>query len=284
MPHRGNASDERYSRWYIMPVHHFTGEIMRAYALRFAPFFAGLALMAAASAAVAANVTVFAAASLKEAMDEQAKQFEAGTGNKILVSYAGSNALAKQIEAGAPADVFVSADLDWMDYVDQHHLLRADTRFNLLRNTLVLIAPVSSNAVLKIAPNFALAAALGSGKLSMANPDSVPAGKYGKSALGKLGVWASVQDKVARGENVRSALVFVSRGEAPFGIVYATDALADKGVKIVDTFPPDSYPPIIYPAALVAAGKSLAAQSFLDYLRTPAAAQVWEKYGFGLVK
>jgi molybdate transport system substrate-binding protein len=257
---------------------------MRPYILRFAPLLAGLALMAAVPAAVAANVTVFAAASLKEAMDEQAKQFEAGTGDKVLISYAGSNSLAKQIEAGAPADVFVSADLDWMDYADQHHLLRADTRFNLLRNTLVLIAPASSNTALKIAPNFALAAALGSGKLSMANPDSVPAGKYGKSALEKLGVWASVQDKVARGENVRSALVFVSRGEAPFGIVYATDAMADKGVKIVDIFPPDSYPPIIYPAALVAAGKSPAAQSFLDYLRTPAAAQVWEKYGFGLVK
>jgi molybdate transport system substrate-binding protein len=257
---------------------------MRSYALRFAPFFFGLALVAIAPAVVADNVTVFAAASLKEAMDEQARQFEAGTGNKVLISYAGSNSLAKQIEAGAPADVFVSADLDWMDYTDQRRLLRADTRFNLLRNTLVLIAPASSNTALKIAPNFALAAALGNGKLSMANPDSVPAGKYGKSALEKLGVWASVQDKVARGENVRSALAFVSRGEAPFGIVYATDALADKSVKIVDSFPPDSYPPIIYPAALVAAGKSPAARSFLDYLRTPAAAQVWERYGFGLVK
>ena len=138
-----------------------------------------------------------------------------------------------------------------MDYVGQRNLLAADTRVNLLRNTLVLIAPSSSKATLKIAPGFGLAAALGTEKLAMANPDSVPAGKYGKSALEKLGVWTSVEKQVARAENVRAALALVSRGEAPFGIVYSTDALSDKGVKIVDTFPPDSYPPIVYPAALL---------------------------------
>jgi molybdate transport system substrate-binding protein len=234
--------------------------------------------------AAAADVTVFAAASLKEAMDEQGKQFEAGTGNKVVVSYAASNALAKQIEAAAPADIFISADLDWMDYVGQRNLLAPDTRVNLLRNTLMLIAPASSRATLKIAPSFGLATALGTEKLAMANPDSVPAGKYGKSALEKLGVWASVEKQVARAENVRAALALVSRGEAPFGIVYSTDALSDKGVRIVDTFPPDSYPPIVYPAALLASSKSTAAKPLLDYLRSAPARTVWEKYGFGLAQ
>ena len=241
-------------------------------------------VMVALPVAAAADVTVFAAASLKEALDDQAKQFEASTGNKVIISYGASNALAKQIEAGAPADVFISADLDWMDYLDQRHLLAPNTRFDLLRNTLVLIAPASSNTTLKIAPNFGLAAALGTEKLAMANPDSVPAGKYGKSALEKLGVWASVEKQVARAENVRAALALVSRGEAPFGIVYRTDALADKGVRIVDTFPPDSHPPIIYPAALLAASKSTAGRPLLDYLRSAPARPVWEKYGFGLAQ
>ena len=191
----------------------------------------------------AADVTVFAAASLKEALDEQAKQFEASTGSKVIVSYGASNALAKQIEAGAPADVFISADLDWMDYLGERNLLAPNSRFNLLRNSLVLIAPASSSSTLKIGRNFGLAAALGGEKLAMANPDSVPAGKYGKSALEKLGVWTSVEKQVARAENVRAALALVSRGEAPFGIVYRTDALADKGVKAVDAFPPTAIPP-----------------------------------------
>jgi molybdate transport system substrate-binding protein len=234
--------------------------------------------------ATAADVTVFAAASLKEALDEQAKTVEASTSDKVIVSYGASNALAKQIEAGAPADLFIAADLDWMDYVATRNLLAPNARFNLLRNTLVLIAPASSRSTLKIAPNFGLAAALGTEKLAMANPDSVPAGKYGKSALEKLGVWTSVEKQVARAENVRAALALVSRGEAPFGIVYSTDAWSDKSVKIVDTFPPDSYPPIVYPAALVATSKSTAAKPLLDYLRSPAARPVWEKYGFGLAQ
>jgi molybdate transport system substrate-binding protein len=232
----------------------------------------------------AADVTVFAAASLKEAMDEQATQFEAATRNKVVISYGASNALAKQIEAGAPADIFISADLDWMDYVDQRGLLMPGTRVNLLRNTLVLVAPVSSKATLTIRPNFGLAAALGNEKLAMANPDSVPAGKYGKAALEELGVWSAVEKQVARAENVRAALALVSRGEAPFGIVYSTDALADKGVRIVDTFPPDSYPPIIYPAAVLATSKSSAGKPLLEYLRSPAARAVWGKYGFGLAQ
>jgi molybdate transport system substrate-binding protein len=238
-------------------------------------------LCVASTVVAAIDVTVFAAASLKEAMDDQARRFEANTGNKVIVSYGASSALAKQIEVGAPADLFISADLDWMDYVDQKHLVAPNARFSLLRNTLVLIAPSSSSGTLRIGPNFGLAAAVGTEKIAMANPDSVPAGKYGKSALEKLGVWTSVEKQVARTENVRAALALVSRGEAPFGIVYRTDALADKGVKIVDTFPPDSHPPIIYPAAVLTASKSTAALPLLDYLRAAPARPVWEKYGFG---
>ena len=232
----------------------------------------------------AAEVTVFAAASLKEAMDEQARRFEASTGDKVVVSYGASNALARQIEAGAPADMFVSADLDWMDYVDQRRLLMPKTRFDLLRNTLVLIAPASSKSTLRIGPNFGLAMALGQEKLAMANPDAVPAGKYGKSALESLGVWGSVEKQVARAENVRAALALVARGEAPFGIAFATDALSDQRVKVVDTFPPGSYPSIVYPAALLASSKSTTAKPLLEYLRSAPARAVWEKYGFGLVR
>jgi molybdate transport system substrate-binding protein len=230
----------------------------------------------------AAVVTVFAAASLKEAMDEQAKNFEAATGNKVIVSYGASSALAKQIEAGAPADLYISADHDWMDYLDRRKLVAAGTRSNLLNNRLVLVAPASSASTLKIAPNFGLAAALKSDRLAMANPDSVPAGKYGKSALEKLGVWSSVEKQVARTDNVRAALALVSRGETPFGIVYRTDALADKGVKVVDTFPADSHPAIIYPIGIVANAASAAAKPLLDYLRSPQASAAWEKYGFVL--
>ena len=200
-----------------------------------------IGLLAGSPLALGADLTVFAAASLKEAMDEQARNFDAATGNKMIVSYGGSNALAKQIEAGAPADLFISADLDWMDYLDQRKLLAPNTRSNLLRNTLVLIAPASSTTTLKIGPHFGLAAALGNDKLAMANPDSVPAGKYGKSALEKLGVWPAVEKQVARADNVRAALALVSRGEAPLGIVYRTDAMADRGVRIVDTFPADTH-------------------------------------------
>ncbi|MFO1310611.1 MAG: molybdate ABC transporter substrate-binding protein [Burkholderiales bacterium] len=245
---------------------------------------AGLMLSAVFSLnATAADVLVFGAASLKGALDEQARQFEAATGHKVTISYGGSNTLAKQIEAGAPADVFISADLDWMDYVEGRGLVTAATRVNLLRNALVLIAPASSSASLKIAPGFSLAAALGPNKLAMANPDSVPAGKYGKGALEALGVWASVEKQVARAENVRAALALVSRGEAPFGIVYATDAYADKGVRIVGTFPASSHRPIVYPAAILASSKSPAAKPLLEFLRSPPARATWEKHGFTLV-
>jgi len=241
--------------------------------------------LVSASALPASNattVTVFAAASLKDAMDEQAKAFEARTADAVVVAYAASNTLARQIEAGANADLFVSADLEWMDHVEERKLIAAGTRANLLRNTLVLVAPAASTTTLKIAPGFDLDGALGKEKLAMANPDSVPAGKYGKRALETLGVWGAVAPKVVRTENVRAALAFVSRGETPFGIVYATDAFADKGVRIVDTFPTHSYPPIVYPIARLSASRSPAARALADYLRSPAARVVWEKYGFGI--
>lgn len=241
-------------------------------------------LVAAAVAwpAFAADVGVFAAASLKESMDEQARRFEVSTGNKVVVSYGASNALARQIDAGAPADIFISADVDWMDYLDQRHLLVPGTRTDLLRNALVLIAPKASRATLDIGPGFPIAAALGDGKLAMANPDSVPAGRYGKRALQALGVWSTVEGRVARAENVRAALVLVSRGEAPLGIVYKTDALAEPAVRVVATFPQSSHPPVVYPAALMAASRSPAAAALLSMLRSADARAVWEKHGFGV--
>jgi len=233
-----------------------------------------------ACSALAADLTVFAAASLKESLDAQARQFEKDTGNRVVVSYGASNALAKQIEAGAPANLFISADLEWMDYVDQRRLLAPDSRVNLLRNTLVLVAPAGSSTGLKIGPGFDLAGALGTGKLAMANPDSVPAGKYGKAALESLGVWSRVEKQVVRAENVRAALVLVARGEAAYGIVYRTDALAEKGVRIVDTFPRNSHPPVVYPAALIARGVTPSAKALLGYLRSVPARAIWDKYGF----
>jgi molybdate transport system substrate-binding protein len=240
----------------------------------------GVGLVFGATAVSSAVLTVFAAASLKESLDAQARKFEGQTGTSIVVSYGASNALAKQIEAGAPADVFISADLVWMDYLDARKLLAPGSRANLLSNRLVLIAPAGSRSPLKIGPNFGLAAALGADKLAMANPDAVPAGKYGKQALETLGVWASVERQVARTENVRVALALVSRGEAPLGIVYATDALAERNVRIVDTFPESSHPTIVYPAAIVAASRSPSAKRFVDYLRSTSARVIWERYGF----
>jgi molybdate transport system substrate-binding protein len=229
-------------------------------------------------------VTVFAAASLKTALDALLTPCGGGAGVPFRISYAASSTLARQIEEGAEADLFISADLDWMDYVGQKGQVMPGTRVDLLRNSLVLIAPASSKSTQKIGPGFPLAAALGSGKLAMANPDSVPAGKYGRSALEHLGVWGSVEKQVARAENVRAALALVSRSEAPYGIVYATDAFADKGVRIVDTFPAASHPPIVYPAAIVASSKSPAAKPLLEFLKSAPAKATWEKYGFLLAQ
>jgi molybdate transport system substrate-binding protein len=229
--------------------------------------------------AVAEPVTVFAAASLKEALDEQARAFEAETGNRVVVAYAASGALAKQIEAGAPAALFLSADLDWMNYLDERALLARGSRANLLGNSLVLIAPARGSAEIRIEPRFGLAGAVGTGKLAIANPDSVPAGKYAKAALRSLGVWSEVERQTVRTENVRGALALVARGEAAFGIVYRTDALAEKAVRIVDTFPESTHAPIVYPVALVKP-ESAAAAALLAFLRSAAARTGWIKHGF----
>jgi len=229
--------------------------------------------------AAAETVTVFAAASLRDALDENVRAYQAGSRDRIVVSYAASPALAKQIESGAPADIFISADLDWMDYLEQRRLIKTATRRNLLKNRLVLIAPADSRVTVNIAPGFPLANILGSGRLAMANPDSVPAGKYGKASLEALGVWKDVQSKVAPAENVRAAMVLVSRGEAPLGIVYRTDAAVDPKVRVVAEFPESSHPPIIYPAAVTVTGKG-AAEAFLGSLSKPPARAVFEKYGF----
>lgn len=239
----------------------------------------GLAVLLAAPAA-AADVTVFAAASLKNALDEVAAAWKADSGKAATVSYAASSALAKQIEEAAPADVFVSADVPWMDYLAERDLVKADSVVALLGNRLVLIAPAGSDVTLEIAPDFDLLAALGDGRLAMAQADSVPAGRYGKEALTSLGVWDDVEGHVAQAENVRAALALVATGEAPLGIVYATDANAEKAVKVVATFPEDSHAPIIYPAAITTEATSAEAGPFMDFLRSETAAGLFEKQGF----
>ena len=225
---------------------------------------------------------VFAASSLTDALNEIGASYTKDTGQEVKFSYAASSVLAKQIEAGAKADVFFSADTDWMDYVTKRDLVNTATRKDLLGNQLVLVAPKDSKVKVKIKPNFKLANALGaSGRLSTGDPDSVPVGKYAKAALTSLGVWDSVQDKLVRAENVRSALSFVSRGEAPLGIVYQTDALVDKGVRVVDTFPESSHPPIVYPVAAMATAQPASAD-FLKYLQGKAALATFRKFGFSI--
>jgi molybdate transport system substrate-binding protein len=226
------------------------------------------------------DVLVFGAASLKNALDDANAQYERQRSRKVVVSYGASPLLARQIENGAPADVFISADIDWMDYVAGRKLIKPDTRVNFLGNKLVLIAPADSNVSLTIGPNFPLAQAIGNGRLAMADPGSVPAGKYGKAALEALGVWASVVNKIAPAQDVRATLALVSRGETPLGIVYQTDAAADKSVKIVGAFPETTHPPIIYPLAVVASSTSAEVAPYVQYLRSPAAAPAFEKQGF----
>lgn len=226
-------------------------------------------------------VLVFAAASMKNALDEAAKKWTEKSKIKVKSSYAASSALAKQIEAGAPADIFISADLDWMNYVEGKKLIKAGTRSNLLGNSIVLVANKDWNkGDVKIANGFPLAKLLGDGRLSMADTATVPAGKYGKEALEKLGVWNSVSGKLAQAENVRAALALVGRGEAPLGVVYKSDAAADPNVKVVGVFPDDSHKPIVYPAALTETSKNAKASEFLQYLASPEAKTIFEKHGF----
>ena len=226
------------------------------------------------------RLVIFAAASLKNALDAISEQWRRETGKHAVMSYAASSTLAKQIEQGAPAQIFISADLDWMDYAAQRNLIKPETRSNLLGNRIVLIVPKDKAQKVEIKPGFDLAKMLGDGRLAMANADSVPAGKYGKAALEKLGVWPSVSGSIAQAENVRAALLFVSRGEAPVGIVYQTDAAADPGVAIAGTFPENTHPPIIYPIALTAGAINTDAEAFLAYIKSAKAKPLFEAQGF----
>jgi molybdate transport system substrate-binding protein len=238
----------------------------------------------AAASAQDAKLVIFAAASLKDALDEVNAAYQREEGQKTATSYAASSTLAKQIEEGAPADIFISADPDWMDYLAKKNLIKPETRANLLGNRLVLIAPVDSAVRLAIGTNFPLAQALGSGRLAIADPSGVPAGIYGKAALQALGVWSSVADKLAPGENVRATVLLVSRGAAPLGIVYQTDAVADTGVKILGTFPEDTHPPIIYPIAVVASSANPGAPGYIAFLKSPPARPIFEKQGFTVLR
>ena len=229
------------------------------------------------------TLTVFAAASLKNALDDVDADFAKAAGIKVTASYAASSALAKQIEQGAPADVFASADVDWMDYAQQKMLIKDDTRVNLLGNRLVLIAPKTSRlGNVTIGPGVDLAALAGDGRIVTGDVRAVPVGRYAKAALEKLGAWPKAAPKMAMTENVRAALALVARGEAPLGIVYETDAKVEPGVKIVGTFPADSHPPILYPFAATAGAKPQAAR-YLAFLRSAAAKNVFERYGFSVL-
>ena len=254
---------------------------------------AGLALavlIAAAPAAALAQSTaaargpvIFAAASMKTALDAIAAAWTAQTGKAPAISYGSSAVLAKQIEQGAPADLFISADLKWMNYLDKGKFIKAGTRFNLVGNALVLIEPGDASSTLKIAQGFDLAGATGDGKIAVCTIASCPAGIYAKEALEKLGVWAAVEPKLAQAENVRSALALVARSEAKFGIVYATDAKAEPKVKVVDTFPESSHTPVVYPVALVAATKNPDAAALLSFMRSQAATKILTGQGFTVI-
>src|SRR5262245_17973296 len=230
------------------------------------------------------QITVFAAASLKNALDDTNAAFTKATGIKVTASYAASSALAKQIEQSAPADVFISADLQWMDYLAERKLIKPDTRVNLLGNKLVLIAPTDSKlATMTIGQGFDIAKLAGDGRIAVADVKSVPAGLYAKAALEKLGAWQAAEPKLAQAENVRATLAFVARGEAPIGIVYETDAKIEPKVKIIGTFPDGSYPPVTYPVAATTESKKAGAAQYLQFLRTPAAKAIFEKYGFNFL-
>ena len=231
------------------------------------------------------SVTVFAAASLKNAMDDVATAYEKHHPQTDLkISYAGSSTLAHQIEAGAPADVYVSANERWMDQLEKDGLIRADSRRDLLRNALVLVAPEDSDAQIAMTNPLDLAAALPEGRyLAMADTQGVPAGIYGRQALQHLGAWDDMSQRIAQAEDVRAALALVARGEAPLGIVYASDALAEDDVKVVARFPADTHDPIVYPATLKRQADSSAAAGFLMFLSAPEAAKRFQRWGFQVV-
>jgi molybdate transport system substrate-binding protein len=223
---------------------------------------------------------ILAAASLTNVLGELAPAFEQACGCRVRLSFAASSVLARQIEGGGQADVFVSADQEWMDYLQARDLIDGSSRRNLASNRLVLIAPADSTLQLAITPSFRIGQALGArGRLATGDPDTVPAGRYAKAALMALGTWDAVKARLVRADNVRSAMMFVARGEAPLGIVYATDAMVDSKVRVVDTFPAGTHPPITYPAAAIK-GAGDEAHAFLEFLAGAEAAAAWKKFGF----
>ena len=228
-------------------------------------------------------ITVFAAASLKESLDEAALAYQHQAGQRVRVSYGASSALARQIEQGAPADVFISADRDWMDYLQQRGLLDTGSRRNLLGNSLVLVAPKTSRAApLMLKPGVDLRPLLGDGRLAVALTSSVPAGKYARAAFTALGMWSGLQPRLAEAENVRAALMLVERGEAPLGVVYASDARAEPGVRVLATFPAALHPTIVYPIARVAASRHPGDAAFLRWLQGAQARAIFRRHGFVL--
>jgi len=241
-------------------------------------------LVGLAGHASAEAVNIFAAASLKNALDAVSEAWKAEAGKATKNTYAASSALAKQIEQGAPADVFISADLDWMNYLSEKKLIKADTRKELLGNALVLVAAKDSGLKLELKEGADLAGALAGGKLAVGDVKAVPAGKYAKTALEKLGLWASVEKSLAESENVRAALALVARGEAKLGIVYATDAKAEKEVEVAGVFPQDSHAPIVYPAAVIVSSKNPDAEAFVSYLSSPKAQEIFTAQGFTILK
>lgn len=241
---------------------------------------AAVLALSAASAVAEQNVTVFAAASLTDVLKAAAAQWQAEGHGAVVLSFGSSSAIAKQVEAGAPADIFASADEKWMTYLTGKSLIDAATVQRLIGNDLVLIAPADSTASITIAPNFDLAGALGNDRLSIGDPNSVPAGQYGQQALKKLGVWTSVEGKIAPAQNVRAALALVQRGEAPLGIVYATDARGVQDVKVIGTFPNDSHDPIVYPIGVVAGHDRPEVKAFFDFLVGPHGKELFASYGF----
>lgn len=252
----------------------------RTFAASLLATMAALAKGLALPASAAGRVTVFAAASLKNALDEASAAWKADTGNETANAYAASSALARQIEAGAPADVFISADLDWMNYLAYRKLIAAGSEVQLLGNALVLVVPAGSTSAITIAPGFDLAGLLKGGKLAVGEVTSVPAGKYARAALEALGAWASVEGSLAQAENVRAALKLVATGEAAAGIVYQSDAAEDQSVRVLGTFPAGSHPPIVYPAARVAASPNADATAFLAFLQSPKALDIFKAHGF----
>ncbi len=225
---------------------------------------------------------MFAAASLQNALEESASEFQRASGHTVRLSFAGSSTLARQIEQGAPADLFIAANAQWMDYVQERSLIAPDTRTDLVSNELVIVARTDSTVRLVIAPGIDIVASLGGGRLAVADPDHVPAGIYAKAALQSLDVWTPVEPHLARTSNVRAALALVSAQATPLGIVYRSDADADPSVRVVGAFAADTHPPIVYPAAITTHGNSEAARDFLHYLASPAAATIFTRRGFTL--